>query len=109
MPSYRVMLGVPADLIWFVPAFAARRRSIGTRKNTRKLGCYRQALFGLAWFRDKAGIRRLGAGSACRRPPPTGLLGAPGPSPAARPHIAIGTCQNLNTECCRLMCKHCGR
>ena len=45
---------------------------IGTRKNTRKLGCYRQALFGLARFRDKAGIRRLGAGfglsqaTACR-------------------------------------------
>lgn len=63
MPSYRVMLDVPADLIWFVSRLlAARRRSIGTRKNTRKLGCYRQALFGLAWFRDKAGIRRLGAG-----------------------------------------------
>jgi hypothetical protein len=57
------MLDVPADLIWFVSRLlAARRRSIGTRKNTRKLGCYRQALFGLAWFRDKAGIRRLGAG-----------------------------------------------
>ena len=63
MPSYRVVLDVPADLIWFVSRLlAARRRSIGTRKNTRKLGCYRQALFGLAWFRDKAGIRRLGAG-----------------------------------------------
>jgi hypothetical protein len=63
VPSYRVMLDVPADLIWFVSRLlAARRRSIGTRKNTRKLGCYRQALFGLAWFRDKAGIRRLGAG-----------------------------------------------
>jgi hypothetical protein len=32
------------------------------RKGTRKLGCYRQALFGLAWFRDKGDIRRLGAG-----------------------------------------------
>lgn len=63
MPSYPVVLDVPADLIWFVSRLlAARRRSIGTRKNTRKLGCYRQALFGLAWFRDKADIRRLGAG-----------------------------------------------
>jgi hypothetical protein len=36
------------------------------------------------------------------------LLGAPGPhpGPAARPHLANGTCQNVNTECCRLMCKH---
>src|SRR2546423_693636 len=61
--SYRVMLDVPKDLIWFVAGLlAARRRSIGTRKNTRKLGCYRQAKFGLAWFRDRADVRRLGAG-----------------------------------------------
>jgi hypothetical protein len=61
--SYRVMLDVPGDLIWFVSGLlAARRRSIGTRKKTRKLGCYRQAVFGLAWFRDKGDIRRLGAG-----------------------------------------------
>lgn len=64
MPSYRVMLDVPRELVLFVSALlAVRRRSIGTRKNTRKLGCYRQALFGLAWFRDKADVRRLGAGS----------------------------------------------
>ena len=39
------------------------------------------------------------------------LLGAPGPhpSPAATPHVANGSCQNVNTECCRLMCKHRGR
>ena len=39
------------------------------------------------------------------------LLGAPGPhpSPAATPQVDTGTCQNLNTECCRLMCKHRGR
>ena len=35
---------------------------IGTRKGTRSLGCYRQALFGLAWYRDKPDIPRLGAG-----------------------------------------------
>ena len=63
MPSYRVMLDVPRDLIWFVSGLlAARRRSIGTRKKTRSLGCYRQAVFGLAWFRDKGSIPRLGAG-----------------------------------------------
>jgi hypothetical protein len=57
------MLDVPKDLIWFVAGLlAARRRSIGTRKNTRKMGCYRQAKFGLAWFRDRADVRRLGAG-----------------------------------------------
>jgi hypothetical protein len=61
--SYRVMLDVPAELVWFVSGLlAAHRREIGTRKGTRRLGCYRQALFGLAWFRDKGDIPRLGAG-----------------------------------------------
>jgi hypothetical protein len=61
--SYRVMLDVPRELILFVSGLLAeRRREIGTRKGTRKLGCYRQALFGLAWFRDKGSVWRLGAG-----------------------------------------------
>ncbi len=63
MVSYRVMPGVPRELILFVSGLlAARRCEIGTRKGTRRLGCYRQALFGLAWFRDKGDIPRLGAG-----------------------------------------------
>ena len=63
MPSYRVMLDVPVSLVWFVSGLLAdRRRSIGTRKKARKLSCYRQAMFGLAWFRDKGSIPRLGAG-----------------------------------------------
>ena len=63
MVSYRVMLDVPKDLIWFVSRLlAARRREIGTRKGTRRLGCYKQALFALAWFRDKGDIARLGRG-----------------------------------------------
>jgi DDE superfamily endonuclease len=62
--SYRCMLDVPRDLILFVSGLlAARRREIGTRKGTRRLGCYRQAVSGLAWFRDKGSISRLGAGS----------------------------------------------
>jgi hypothetical protein len=32
------------------------------QEKTRSLGCYRHALFGLAWFRDKGSIPRLGAG-----------------------------------------------
>jgi hypothetical protein len=61
--SYRVRLDVPIALAWFVSGLlAAHRRPIGTRKGTRCLGCYRQAVFGLAWFRDRAGIARLGAG-----------------------------------------------
>ena len=63
MITYRVRLDVPRELILFVSCLLARhRREIGTRKNTRSLGCYRQALFGLAWYRDKADIPRLGAG-----------------------------------------------
>ena len=63
MVSYRVVLDVPRDLILFLSGlFAARCREIGTRKNSRKLGCYRQAVFGLAWFWDKGSIPRLGAG-----------------------------------------------
>lgn len=63
MISYRVRLDVPLDLVLFVSGLlAAHRAAIGTRKNTRRLGCYRQALFGLAWYRDRAGIARLGAG-----------------------------------------------
>ena len=63
MVSYRVMLDVPRDLIWFVSRLlAARRRQIGTRKGTRRLGCYKQALFALAWFRDKGDIPRPGRG-----------------------------------------------
>jgi hypothetical protein len=61
--TYRVMLDVPRELVLFVSGLlAGRRREIGTRKGTRTLGCYRQALFVLAWYRDKPDIPRLGAG-----------------------------------------------
>jgi len=61
--SYRVMLDVPRELVQFVSGLLAdRRREIGTRKGTRRLTCYRQALFGLAWFRDKGDVPRLGRG-----------------------------------------------
>ena len=63
MITYRVRLDVPGELVLFVSRLLARhRKEIGTRKGTRCLGCYRQALFGLAWYRDKADIPRLGAG-----------------------------------------------
>jgi len=61
--TYRVRLDVPGELVLFVSRLLARRRKeTGTRRGTRSLGCYRQALFGLAWYRDKADIPRLGAG-----------------------------------------------
>jgi len=61
--TYRVRLDVPRELVLFVSRLLARpRKKTGTRKGTRILGCYRQALFVLAWYRDKADIPRLGAG-----------------------------------------------
>jgi hypothetical protein len=61
--TYRVRLDVPRELVLFVSRLLARhRREIGTRKGTRRLGCYRQALFALAWLRDNTDIPRLGAG-----------------------------------------------
>ena len=63
MVTYRVRLDLPRELIRFVSRLlAAHRKKIGTRKNTRSLGCYRQAVFVLAWYRDDADIPRLGAG-----------------------------------------------
>jgi hypothetical protein len=60
---YRVRLDVPRELVLFVSRLLARRRKeLRTRKGTRCLGCYRQALFVLARYRDKADIPRLGAG-----------------------------------------------
>jgi hypothetical protein len=41
---------------------AEHRREIGTRDGTRALTCWKQAVFALAWFRDRPDIRRLGAG-----------------------------------------------
>jgi hypothetical protein len=57
------MLGVPLQLAMFVARLlAAHRREIGTRRGTRALTCWKQAVFVLAWFRDRPGIPRLGKG-----------------------------------------------
>ena len=63
MLSYRVILDVPLPLAVFVSGLlAAHRREIGTRDGTRALTCWKQAVFTLAWFRDRPDIRRLGQG-----------------------------------------------
>ncbi len=63
MISYRVTLDVPLQLALFVSRLLAEhRREIGTRDGTRALTCFRQAVFALAWFRDRPDIRRLGQG-----------------------------------------------
>jgi hypothetical protein len=57
------MLDVPFQLALFVSGLLAEhRREIGTRAGTRALTCWKQAVFALAWFRDRPDIRRLGAG-----------------------------------------------
>jgi hypothetical protein len=62
--SYRVILDVPLPLVLFVSGLLAdHRREIGTRDGTRALTCWKQAVFALAWFRDRPDIRRLGQGS----------------------------------------------
>ena len=73
MLSYRVTLDVPFQLAVFVSRLlAGHRRELGTRDGTRALTCWKQAVFALAWFRDRPDIRRLGAGfgvsqaTACR-------------------------------------------
>ena len=57
------MLDLPAQTALFVSRLlAGRRREIGTRPGTRALTCWKQAVFVLAWFRDRPDIRRLGMG-----------------------------------------------
>ena len=61
MLSYRVILDVPLPLVLCVSRLlAAHRRELGTRDGTRALSCWKQAVFALAWFRDRPDIRRLG-------------------------------------------------
>ena len=63
MLSYRVTLDIPFQLAVFVSELlAGHRHEIGTRAGTRALSCWRQAVFALAWFRDRPDIRRLGQG-----------------------------------------------
>jgi hypothetical protein len=61
--SYPVMLDVPFQLVVFVSGLLAdHRRELGTRRGTRALTCRQQAVFALAWIRDRPDIRRPGLG-----------------------------------------------
>ena len=63
MLSYRVILDVPLPLVLFVSGLLAEHRGeLGTRSGTRALSCWKQAVFALAWFRDRPDIRRRGQG-----------------------------------------------
>lgn len=66
--TYSVRLDVPRNLVFFVAGLLrANRGKLGTRRGTRKLSCYRQAVFILAWMRDGTDIARLGAGFGISR------------------------------------------
>lgn len=59
--SYPAMLDVPRELIRFVGRLLhAERRRRGTPKGSRRLTCFFQAVFVIAWFRDKPNITRHG-------------------------------------------------
>jgi hypothetical protein len=61
--SYRVILDVPSQLVVFVSGLLAEHRGeIGTPAGSRALTCWKQAVFALAWFRDRPDIPRLGKG-----------------------------------------------
>ena len=67
--AYRAMLDVPVELVRYVARLlAAERRARGTRKNSRALTCYYQALMVLVWFRKREDLALLGAGFKVSRP-----------------------------------------
>ena len=68
MIAYRAMLDVPRELVDYVSRLlAAQRRARGTRRNSRALTCWNQALFGLVWFRKREDLATLGAGFGISR------------------------------------------
>ena len=93
MLSYRVILDVPFQLAVFVSR-AAGRSPPGDRHPGRDpcATCWKQAVFALAWFRDRPDIRRLGQGcgisqaTAYRyKDEAVEVLAAKAPSRCARP------------------------
>jgi DDE superfamily endonuclease len=66
--AYRAMVDVPRELVLYVSGLlAAERRRRGTRRRARALTCFRQALFGLVWFRKREDLTVLSAGFAISR------------------------------------------
>lgn len=60
MIAYRAMLDVPRELAQYVSRLLqAERRRRGTRRDSRALTCFRQAVLGLRWFRQNAEVTAL--------------------------------------------------
>lgn len=68
MIAYRAMVDVPRELVRYLARLlAAERRDLGTRKGTRTLTCFYQALMVLVWFRKGEDKTLLGAGFGISR------------------------------------------
>ena len=68
MIAYRAMLDVPRELVAKIAGLLrGERRRRGTRRNTRALSCWRQALLGLVWFRKNEEMTALAAGFGISR------------------------------------------
>ena len=68
MIAYRAMLDVPRELAQYVGRLLrAERRERGTRKDSRALTCFYQAVFALRWFRENRDIAALARDHAISR------------------------------------------
>ncbi|MEC3974244.1 transposase family protein [Amycolatopsis sp. H20-H5] len=60
MIAYRAMLDVPRTLAQYLSQLLnAERRARGTRRRSRALTCFQQAVFGLRWFREDRDVAAL--------------------------------------------------
>ena len=68
MIAYRAMLDVPRELVAMVAGLLfTERRARGTRRNSRALTCWYQALLVLVWYRKREEMTALGAGFGVSR------------------------------------------
>lgn len=68
MIAYRAMVDVPRELVRYLGhLLAGERRAKGTRRGTRALTCFYQALLVLVWFRKAEDMTLLGAGLGISR------------------------------------------
>ena len=92
--AYRAILDVPRELVLeLAKLLRAERRSRGTRKGTRLLTCFRQALLVLVWLRTKGEVEVIGAGFGVPRATAyryRGPQGARRPSPRPARGLAGG-------------------
>ncbi|GAB7038458.1 IS5/IS1182 family transposase [Catenuloplanes niger JCM 9533] len=68
MIAYPAMLDVPRELVrYLAQLLSAERRARGTRRGTRSLTCFYQALLVIVWFRKAEDATVLGAGFGISR------------------------------------------